>query len=124
MDRVPLEEVIDKSVDKAPQEDTPHIEGLANTDSIEYHRLANLLELDNSEREDSGMFDKAKLIHEWGQELVGSNDRLQIQMAIKHLTRTIGTTEKGTKLVNKLYQWIRLDQSRRRIGAEMEMIRE
>jgi len=124
MTKVPLEEAQDKEeakpeiIRQGPEQD---LMGIA--ENIEYHRVADFLEIDYSERQDPNLAGKIDAIYRWGQDSAGSEDRIEALMAIKNLTKAMGITDRGTEKIKKLYKWIKLDTTRKRIEKEMELLK-
>lgn len=121
-DRVPLSES-----SETPQE-TPAVEPkvgdskLGYMDDIEYHRMAELLDVDYETRKDHHVADKLSYLYDWAKEAIGNEDRLKIVEHIRHTARGLGLNMVGNALVTKLHQWARLDSQRQRLEREMNII--
>jgi len=124
MSKVPLEQVQDKPEVKEeikPREIEQDLLGIG--ENIEYHRVADFMEVDYSERQDPDLASRIDTIYRWGQETAGSEDRIEALMAIKNLTKSMGITDKGKEKIKKLYKWIKLDTTRKRVEREMELLK-
>lgn len=84
--------------------------------SIKFHEFATFLGL-SSDKDAKGVnwrYDKktAKKIEElyiWGKRKTGSEDPLDIMIAVKQLNRDLGITFRGKKLVDHLWGYTQLD---------------
>lgn len=88
----------------------------------DYHRFSDFLGVDTGLRSDSDLAQKIATIYDWGKNKTNGKDRVDILMAIKDLKSYLGLNLEGETLVKKLYKWVRLDQDRRRIEKEMELV--
>jgi hypothetical protein len=91
-------------------------------DDIDYHRVAEFLEVNNEDRKDFKLAEKIGYLYDWAKEETGSDDRIKRLEAIKGLQKRLGIQQTGKETIKKLYQYTRLDQDRRRIEKEMELI--
>lgn len=121
-DRVPLKE--DKEEVKPVLPDTPktHEEPLSYMDDLEYHRVADSLDIDYEIRKDPQIANKLSYLFDWAGEATKSEDRIVRVEAIRNLTKQLGLQMKGKELLSKLYQFTRLDADRRRIERQMNQI--
>ena len=128
MDRVPLKEVQEQAPqptveeNSAAQEQKTPPELMSTSENIEYQRVSDFLGVDYNERQDPRMAEKIDFIYRWGQTESGSEDRLKALIAIQNLNKGLGYTEKGPEMIKKLYRWMRLDTSRKKIEQEMQLI--
>ena len=128
-DRVPLTQAQDQSPTQAEKEaEAPGHQGLwqgtlGYMDDINYHRMADLLEISYEDRKDQHLAEKLSLLTDWAKEQTKSDDRIQQYQALKNLTSGLGYQMKGKELATKLYQWIRLDLDRKRIEAKQELLK-
>ena len=125
-DRVPLNQVEDKPT---PEVETPLIDtelsrkGDINfMDNIEYHRVADSLDISYEDRKVTTLATKISFLYDWAKEVTKSDDRMTRVEAIVGLQRQLGIQGKGPETIKKLYQYARLDQDRRRIEREMNII--
>lgn len=126
-DRVPL------AIDKVP-EPTPAENEAAQTepakrepplgfmDDLEYHRVADWFEISFEDRNDQNIAERLSFLYDWAKDVTNSDDRMERLAAIKNIKSSLGMNTKGKEALKKLYQWARLDQSRRKIEKEMELI--
>lgn len=120
----PLTEVQDKSEPTSEvQQNSQPDELMGVAENIEFHRVADFLEVDYSERQDPALAERIDFIYRWGQE-TGGEDRIKALMAIKNLQKALGFTDKGKNAIKKLYKWIRLDTQRKSTEAQMELLNE
>ena len=126
MDKVPLAQVEEKTPEAEPMpvKEGPEQDLKGIGENIEYHRVADFLDLSYSERQDPNLAEKVDLLYRWGQDTSGSEERIDALMAIKNLIKGMGITDKGQEMIKKVYKWIRLDNSRKKIEKEMELINE
>lgn len=89
----------------------------------DYNQFADFLGVDAEMRGDHDLAQKIDLIYQWGERQAKSSDRVDVSLSIKSLKDLIGLNVQGKTLVDKLYQWVRLDQDRRRINKEMELVK-
>lgn len=90
----------------------------------EFHRFSEFLGVDRDERVENKIANQISVIYDWGKEVVGKDDRVEVSMAIKQLIDNLGIKYLGTDLVKRLYQYIRLDTSRKSIEKEMSLLKE
>lgn len=124
-DRVPLKTVVEiKPQSPAIQTEPSKIESRSDgyMEDVDYHRMADFLEISYDDRKDRTMAERLSYLTDWAKELTGSDDRMQIMTAIKDLKSRLGIQIEGKEAIKKLYQWTRLDQNRKRIEKEMELI--
>jgi hypothetical protein len=125
MDRVPLEE----AVDKEPQS-PEYTEGPAPShfgtflDDPNYHDFSDFLGVDHSDRRDAKLAEKLSFLYNWGERASSSSDPTEVKSAIKMLKRFIGISGEGSHAIDKMYKWARLDSQRRKIGKEMRLLHE
>lgn len=121
-DRVPLNEVVDKTPETTPIDVKTPPELMGNESNIEYNRVADFLGIDYETRQDPRMAEKIDFMFKWGQTESGSEDRLKSLVAIQNLIKGLGYTEKGPEMIKKVYKWMRLDSTRKRVETEMTLI--
>ena len=113
----------DRNMQKLQEAPDAEILGDAYKYDPEYHRLCDFLGVDRDTRSDYDVAKKISLIADWGKKMAGNtNDGVEIRGEIKSLQRRLGISLQGKTLVNKLYQWVRLDMDRRRIEKEMSLL--
>jgi len=88
----------------------------------DYNHFADFLGVETGDRGNYDLASKIDLIYQWGERQGRSQDRVDVSLAIKNLKDYLGLNVTGKTLVNKLYQWVRLDQDRRRAEKEMKLI--
>ena len=120
-DRVPLEQSQDQESPKeqAPADPQPQGDFGGFADDPEYNQLADFLDVDFSTRQDVGVAKKLSFLQDWALDMV-HGDKSSVHSVLKSLERNLGTRDRGMALVNKLYQWTRLQSQRRKITNEME----
>jgi hypothetical protein len=91
-------------------------------DDVDYHRVSEFLEVNNEERKDFKLAEKIGYLYDWAKEETGSEDRIKRLEAIKGLQKRLGIWQTGKETIKKLYQYVRLDQDRKRIEKEMGLI--
>lgn len=102
----------------------PEYKGLVGyMDDLNYHQMAEFFEVAGEDRRDSGIVDKINFLQGWAETQTKSKDTSTQRLALKNLARDLGYPQTGSTLVRKLYQWTRLDQDRKRIDKEMEVLR-
>ncbi|MBM4401846.1 MAG: hypothetical protein FJ044_01215, partial [Candidatus Cloacimonetes bacterium] len=79
--------------------------------SLDYHQFADFLGLDRETKEDFKTAKKVAFIYDWAKEIVGRDDRDTIMSAIRDYQKGLGVNFVGQKLVDYLYQQVRLDMS-------------
>lgn len=124
-DRVPLNQ--DKPAEPVVEASKPLVETtkenkLSYLDDIEYHRLADYLDIDMIDRKDDRMANELSYLFDWAKEVTKSEDRITRMEAIKGLQKTLGITKSGKDTVKLLYQYTRLDQDKRRIEREQDLL--
>jgi len=90
----------------------------------EFHRFSEFLGVDRDDRVENKTANQISVIYDWGKEVVGKDDRVEVEMAIKQLMNSLGIKYLGKELINRLYQYIRLDTTRRKIEKEMSLLKE
>ena len=125
-DRVALNEVVSKEVvtpeeNMAAQHEPKNIEGLGFMDNMDYHRVADGLDVEFQDRNDPQLADQLAYLMDYAKETTGKEDRLDLILAIKSIKKSLGWTETGKTAIKKLYQWTRLDTQRRTIEKKMEI---
>jgi hypothetical protein len=91
-------------------------------DDIDYHRVAEFLEVNNEERKDFKLAEKIGYLYDWAKEETGSDDRIKRLEAIKGLQKRLGIWQTGKETIKQLYRYVRLDQDRKRIEKEQSLI--
>ena len=115
-----MEEEIEEEELKTAQEPPPD----AYKYNPEFHRFSEFLGVDRDERVENVTANQISIIYDWGKEVVGKDDRVEVSMAIKQLIDRLGIKYLGKELVKKLYQYIRLDTSRKSIEKEISLLKE
>lgn len=91
-------------------------------DDTNYHAMSEFLGIDYQARNNDQVAEKVAFLADWAKDRTKSDDRLQHQMAIKDLIRSLGLQMRGEELIYKLYKWTRLDMDRKRIEQKMEVM--
>lgn len=123
-DRIPLSQVQDapESTTQTPLEPATFKEAHSFMDDIEYHRMSDFFDVSYDDRKDIKIAEKLSYLTDWAKEKTKSEDRLQQTIALKELKTGLGFQSKGLELIDKLYQWTRLDVDRKRLEQKMELI--
>lgn len=125
-DRVPLSKVeTGPSAQEPPPVADPELArkgDMGYMDDLEYHRVADFLEIGYEERKISGMAEKLSYLYDWAKEATKSDDRIVRLEAIRTLQRSLGIQGKGAETIGRLWQYARLDQHRRKIEREMSLL--
>ena len=90
-------------------------------DDMNYHRMAEFFDISYEDRKDAKIAEKLSFLYEWGLKKA-DGDKMEAMMAIKNLSNSLGLQMKGKELATKLFSWVRLDQDRQRIEAQMDVI--
>jgi hypothetical protein len=109
-------------VEEKPKFGDQNVKTTDYMDDIDYHRVAEFLEVNNEDRKDFKLAEKIGYLYDWAKEETGSDDRIKRLEAIKGLQKRLGIWQTGKETIKKLYQYVRLDQDRRRIEKEMGLI--
>lgn len=107
------------------QEATPKDAKVSYMDDPEYHRMADWFDIDYDTRKNPHIAEKLSYLFDWGKEITGAKDRVTIMVHMKQLASQLGIKNPfttGDQTIKKLYQYARLDQDRRRIEKEMELV--
>lgn len=91
-------------------------------DNIDYHRVADGLDVSYEDRKSPTIATKLSFLYDWAKEVTKSDDRITRLEAIKGLQKRLGIPGRGIDTIKKLYQWARLDQDRQRIEREQQLI--
>src|SRR3990167_9607390 len=127
-DRVPLAEAVDKTAvptieeNAVAQEPNAERSGLSYMDDPEYHRVANFFEVSHEERRVDQVAQKLSFLYDWAKEVAKSEDRITRLEAIRGLQRKFGIQGRGLETIKKIYQYARLDQDKRRIEREQDLL--
>ncbi|HEX9504144.1 MAG TPA: hypothetical protein VF974_07585 [Patescibacteria group bacterium] len=97
-------------------------EVLTPLDDINYHRMADTLDIDYSDRKIPHIQEKIAFLTDWAKQETKSDDRLTQALAIKDLCKRLGLNITGKEMVTKLYKWSYLDLQRRRIELQQQLI--
>ena len=115
--------------DPAPAEKTTPIEPtvwkdpVTYMDDMNYHHMAEQMDISYEDRRDLQVAEKLSFLADWAKDQTKSEDRLQHALALKQLTRTLGLSMTGNDLVKKLYAYTRLDMDRKRIEQKMSLLK-
>ncbi|SRR5258708_1152240 len=104
----------------SPTEVTNKKGELGYMDDMEYHRVADALEIGYDDRRASNMAEKLSYLYDWAKDITSSDDRISRIEAIRNLQKTLGIQGTGPETIKKLFQYERLDQNRRQIERRME----
>lgn len=85
-----------------------------------YHRFADVLGIDKFKRDNLPVAQKLEYIYEWARHKTNSDDFGKIAKTVHDLRKNMGLNIQGEMLTNSLYQWIRLDDTGRRIKQKEE----
>ena len=96
---------------------------LTHMDDMNFHRMAEHLNISYEDRRDNNLADRINILYGWAKEQTKSDDLLQQEQAIKQLKNNLGYQGDGPDLVKRLYMWVRLDQDRKRIEQKMELMK-
>ena len=91
-------------------------------DDVEYHRVADFLDVGYEDRKDVRVAQKLSYLYDWAKETTKSDDRIKRLEAVKDLQKRLGLPQTGPETIKKLYQYARLDQQRRKLEGEMELM--
>lgn len=97
-------------------------EALTPLDDINYHRMADTLDIDYSDRKIPHIQEKIAFLTDWAKAETKSDDRLTQALAIKDLCKRLGLNLTGKEMVTKLHKWAYLDLARRRIELQQQLI--
>lgn len=101
----------------------PEYKGLTTfMDDINYHSMAESFDVSYEDRRDPKMAEKLSYLADWAKEESKSEEIAEQKLTIKKLAKALGYQSTGPTLITKLYQYARLDQDRRRIDKEMEVL--
>jgi len=99
--------------DVSVKERTFNISNRDPNNSIEYHKIADLLGINKFDRLDPHISEKLVMLYNWAAGSIKSNDVDKIHSYIDFHRKELGVTEVGTSLVNNLYKQARLDTESR-----------
>lgn len=95
---------------------------LGPLDDINYHRMADTLDIDYEARKNPHIQEKIAFLTDWAKEETKSDDRLAQALAIKDLCRRLGFNITGKEMVTKLHRWVYLDLARKRIEQKQSLL--
>ena len=121
MDRVPLEQPETKETPPVEEKTGSIDKGDQGVLEIQDMRnLSLLLGFDgvgfDGERE------KAEAIYRWAQVMTGNVNGPDTVLAVKNLIKGSGMPDKGKTLLNKVYQWVKLDSRINKLKKEKEIL--
>lgn len=122
MDRVPIQQVSKEKTAEPKGHEGVWKETASFMDDINYHRMADFLEISYEERKDSNLAEKLSFLTDWAKETGKTEDKSEQKLMIRQLGKNLGLTAVGKELVHKLYQYIRLDNDRKKIEKEMQLV--
>ena len=99
MDRVPLEQAVDKPEPSSPKPQGDGSGEINFKDDINYHRMADFMEVSFEDRQDPNIANKLSFLYDWAKELTGSDERITNYMALKSAWRGLGRNATGTTMV-------------------------
>jgi hypothetical protein len=99
-----------------------NVQNVNYMDQPDYHRVAEFLDIGYEDRKDEKMAQKLSVLYDWAKEETGSDDRIKRLEAIKGLQKRLGIWQTGKETIKQLYQYVRLDQDRKRIEREMGLV--
>ena len=129
-DRVPLAEVSvrdDKAAGIEPQKPLApdhFIDKMGFLDDIEYHRMADQLDVSYEDRKGTKIASEMDYLYEWAQDVTGSEDRMEILEHLEKTKRGLGINDRGKPLIKALYEFARLEADRKRIEKKIGLIKE
>jgi hypothetical protein len=91
-------------------------------DPLATYRLLDYFNVPNHDRDDPNVGEKITAIYKWATERTGTADQLDAMEAIRQLESRLGLTFRNDEKLGSLYQWILLDNQRRRIEKEMQYV--
>ena len=113
----------DPAQQTTPTEPTVWKDPVTYMDDMNYHHMAEQMDISYEDRRDLQIAEKLSFLADWAKDQTKSEDRLQHALALKQLTRTLGLSMTGNDLVKKLYAYTRLDMDRKRIEQKMSLLK-
>lgn len=95
---------------------------LGPLDDINYHRMADTLDVDYEARKNPHIQEKIAFLTDWAAQETKSDDRLTQALAIKDLCKRLGYNITGKEMVTKLHRWAYLDMQRKRIELQQALV--
>lgn len=83
-----------------------------------YHKMADLLGLDDGERMDIDLAQKLSYLRDF----TGEKEEVDALLKVKQMIRDLGIPTRGKELTKTLYQYARLAKDRERIDKEIQVI--
>lgn len=111
----------DKVEPEAPRVDV-NIPKPVTPDPLATYRLLDYFDVPTHDRDDPNVSEKITAIYKWATERTGSPDQLDAMEAIRQLESKLGLTFRNDEKLGSLYQWVLLDNQRRRIEKEMQYV--
>lgn len=96
---------------------------LGPLDDINYHRMADTLDVSYDDRKLPHMQEKIAFLTDWAKQETKSDDRLTQALAIKDLCRRLGFNLTGKEMITKLHRWTYLDLQRKRIEMQQSLLK-
>lgn len=91
-------------------------------DDINYHRMADALDIDYQDRKIPHIQEKIAFLADWAKQQTKSEDRLTQTLAIRELCKRLGLNITGKEMITKLHRWTYLDMQRKRIELQQGLI--
>lgn len=91
-------------------------------DDINYHRMADTLDVSYEDRKISHIQEKIAFLTDWAKQETKSDDRLTQALAIKDLCKRLGFNLTGKEMITKLHKWTYLDLARKRIELQQSLL--
>lgn len=92
--------------------------------NVDYHRFADFLGIDNSDRQEAKTAMDAALLYDWGVGKSGSGDFREITNQVSKLQKKLGVSYTGMTLLKTLVHWAKIDLDDRRLKGELKIERE
>ena len=114
-----------KTDNKPEESEVPsqfHNNPVGPMDDINYHRMADSLDISSEDRRIPHIQEKIAFLSDWAKQETKSDDRLIQTLAIKDLCKRLGFNLTGKEMVTKLYKWSYLDLQRKRIELQQTLL--
>ena len=119
--RVPLTEAV--AEEKAPEVQPNRITLGSPADNPDLHTLSDFFDVDHTDRLNPQINEKMFYLLQYAMGITGP-DKVDAMLQLKGLKKFLGVTEKGPKLVERMYKFARLDSKRQSIVKEMRLLHE
>ena len=119
---IPQTVVENPTVKADPAPTAPVDYGYANEipmDDLTRYKMMDSFGVEPNYRDDPETISKLDYIYQWASELSNSRDYLMVMRAIRSAENALGYNPLKPR-INRLYEFARLDKSRRKIEMEME----